>query len=164
MHICCFQGDKYMEKEPTALDLFKECHYNSKKKGYTDVVQAAIVEMEQSASQPTEDGQQSNSATKAVAEVLTKHTKKPMFLKHVRVQHMHERSSRSGREAEQEVQKRGTAELRARVETLTNQLKELEEARIRQEEARTKKEEENRKKQEELEAKLNFLLSQITPR
>ena len=120
--------------------------------------------MEKSASQPTEDGQQSNSATKVVAEVLTKHTKKPMFLKHVRVQHMHERSSRSGCEVEQEVQKRGTAELRARVETLTNQLKESEEARIRQEEARTKKEEENRKKQEELEAKLNFLLSQITPR
>ncbi|XBH85102.1 hypothetical protein VPH35_073106 [Triticum aestivum] len=157
-------GDKYKEKEPTALDLFKECHYSSKKKGYTDDVQAAIVEMEKSASQPTEDGQQSNSATKVVAEVLTKHTKKPMFLKHVGVQHVHERSSRSDREAEQEAQKRGTVELRAHVETLTNQLKESEEARIRQEEAWTKQEEENGKNQAELEDKLDFLLNHITPR
>ena len=43
LHIGCFQGDKYKDKEPTALDLFKECHYNKKKKSYTDVVQAAIV-------------------------------------------------------------------------------------------------------------------------
>ncbi|VAH03199.1 unnamed protein product [Triticum turgidum subsp. durum] len=119
--------------------------------------------MEKSASQPTEDGQQSNSAPKDVAEVLTKHTKKPMFLKHVRVQHVHERSSHSDCEAEQEAQKRGTTELQARVETLTNQLKESEEARIRQEEARTKQEEENRKKQVHLEAKLDFLLNHISP-
>ncbi|XBH98243.1 hypothetical protein VPH35_127785 [Triticum aestivum] len=164
MLICCFQGDKYKEKEPTALDLFKECHYNSKKKGYTDAVQAAIDEMEEKATQPIEDGEQSNSATKAVAEVLTKHTKKPMFLKHVGVQHVHERSSRSDREAEQEAQKRGNAELRALVETLNNKLQESEEARIRQEEERTKQEEENRKKQAELEAKLDILLNQIHPR
>ncbi|XBH55726.1 hypothetical protein VPH35_077750 [Triticum aestivum] len=160
---CDNLGDKYKDKEPTALDLFKECHYSSKKKGYTDDVQAAIVEMEKSASQPTEDGQQSNSAAKVVAEVLTKHTRKPMFLKHVGVQHVHERSSRSDREAEQEAQKRGTAKLQARVETLTNQLKESEEARIRQEEARIKQEEETKKKQAEMEAKLDFLLNQITP-
>mgnify|MGYP000845506727 FL=1 len=120
--------------------------------------------MEEKATQPTKDGQQSNSATKAVAEVLTKHTKKPMFLKHVGVQHVHERSSRSDREAEQEAQKRGNAELRALVETLNNKLQESEEARIRQEEERTKQEEENRKKQAELEAKLDFLLNQIHPR
>ncbi|KAF7033688.1 hypothetical protein CFC21_044775 [Triticum aestivum] len=157
-------GDKYKEKEPTTLDLFKECHYSNKKKGYTDAVQAAIDEMEEKATQPTEDGEQSNSATKAVAEVLTKHTKKPMFLKHVGVQHVHERSSRSDREAEQEAQKRGNAELQALVETLNNKLQESEEARIRQEEERTKQEEENRKKQAELEAKLDILLNQIHPR
>ncbi|XBI63477.1 hypothetical protein VPH35_043880 [Triticum aestivum] len=121
--------------------------------------------MEEKATQPTEDGQQSNSPTKAMAEVLTKHTKKPMFLKHVGVQHVHERSSRSDREAEQEAQKRGNAELRALVETLNNKLQESEEARIRQEEEeRTKQEEENRKKQAELEAKLDFLQNQIHPR
>uniref|UniRef100_M8C401 Uncharacterized protein n=1 Tax=Aegilops tauschii TaxID=37682 RepID=M8C401_AEGTA len=27
---------KYKDEEPTALELFKECHYNNKKKGYTD--------------------------------------------------------------------------------------------------------------------------------
>ncbi|XBI21557.1 hypothetical protein VPH35_062662 [Triticum aestivum] len=153
-------GDKYKEKVPTALDLFKECHYSSKKKGYTDAVQAAIWESLPLSSlfkkKPTKDGQQSNSATKVVAEVLTKHTKKPMFLKHVGVQHVHERSSRSDREAEQEAQKRGNAELRALVETLNNKLQESEEASIRQEEERTKQEEENRKKQAELEAKLDF--------
>ena len=120
--------------------------------------------MEKSASQPTEDSQQSNSSTKVVAEVLAEHTKKPMFLKHVGVQHVHERSSRSDREAEQEAQKRGNAELRALVETLNNKLQESEEARIRQEEERTKQEEENRKKQAELEAKLDFLQNQIHPR
>ena len=120
--------------------------------------------MENKASQPTEDGQQSNSSTKAVAEVLAEHTKKPMFLKHVGVQHVHERSSHSDREAEQEAQKRGNAELRALVETLNNKLQESEEARIRQEEERTKQEEENRKKQAELEAKLDFSLNLIHPR
>ncbi|KAF7104775.1 hypothetical protein CFC21_105641 [Triticum aestivum] len=120
--------------------------------------------MEKKASQPTEDGQQSNSATKAVAEVLTKHTKKPMFLKHVGVQHVHVRSSRSDREAEQEGQKRGNAKLRVLVQTPNNKLHELEEARIRQEEERTKQEEENGKKQAELEAKLDFLLNQIHAR
>ncbi|XP_037409167.1 uncharacterized protein LOC119271437 [Triticum dicoccoides] len=109
-----------------------------KERLHTDAVQAAIDEMEEKATQPTKDGQQSNSATKAVAEVLTKHTKKPMFLKHVGVQHVHERSSRSDRKAEQEAQKRGNAELRALVETLNNKLQESEEARIRQEEERTK--------------------------
>ncbi|XP_045086995.1 uncharacterized protein [Aegilops tauschii subsp. strangulata] len=97
---CDILGEKYKDKELTALDLFKECHYSSKKKGYTDAVQAAITEMENKASQPTEDGQQSNSSTKAVAEVLAEHTKKPMFLKHVGIQHVHERSSRSEGEAE----------------------------------------------------------------
>ena len=39
----CFQGDKYSGHEPDALDLFKDCHYNKKTKGYTPAVQAAIV-------------------------------------------------------------------------------------------------------------------------
>ena len=76
-----------------------------------------------------------------------------MFLKRVGVQHVHERSSRSDHEAEQEAQKRGTAKLQARVETLTNQLKESEEARIRQEE-------EYMKKQALMDSKLDLLLSQ----
>lgn len=37
-----FQGDKYKDREPTALDLFKECHF-SKKNGFKPAVQEAIV-------------------------------------------------------------------------------------------------------------------------
>ncbi|XBI42185.1 hypothetical protein VPH35_126545 [Triticum aestivum] len=152
-------GDKYKDKEPTALDLFKECHYSKKKKSYTDVVQDAITEMENKASQPTEDGQESNSTTKAVAEVLANHTKKPRFLQHVGIQHVHARSSNSNCQAE--LAKRGNVELRALVDTLTKQLKESEEARIGQDEEHRKRDEENRKKQAEMDAKLDFLLSQL---
>ena len=38
-----FQGDKYKDHDPDALDLFKECHYSKKKEGYTPTVQLAIV-------------------------------------------------------------------------------------------------------------------------
>lgn len=43
LHIFCFQGDKYKDTEPSALDLFKACHYSKKKKCYTNVVVDAIV-------------------------------------------------------------------------------------------------------------------------
>lgn len=36
------QGDKYKEKEPDAVDMFKECHF-SRKKGYTPDVQLLVV-------------------------------------------------------------------------------------------------------------------------
>jgi hypothetical protein len=36
------RGDKYKEKEPDAVDMYKECH-NSKKKGYTPDVQLLVV-------------------------------------------------------------------------------------------------------------------------
>ena len=115
--------------------------------------------MENKASQPTEDGQESNSATEAVAEVLAKHTKKPRFLQHVGIQHVHARSS-----AEVATEKRDNVELRARVDTLTKLLKESEEARIRQDEEHRKRDEENRKKQAEMDTKLDFLLSQLQAR
>ena len=118
--------------------------------------------MENKASQPTEDGQESNSATEAVAEVLAKHTKKPRFLQHVGIQHVHARSSDSNCEAE--LAKRGNVELRALVDTLTKQLKESEEARTRQDEEHRKRDEENRKKQAEMDAKLDLLLSQMPSR
>ena len=105
--------------------------------------------MEKKVPNPTEDGQESSSATEAateaVAEVLAKHTKKPRFLQHVGIQHVHARSSDSNCEAE--LAKRGNVELRALVDTLTKQLKESEEARIRQDEEHRKRDEENRKKQ-----------------
>ena len=47
---------------------------------------------------------------------------------------------------------------------MTKQLKESEEARIRQDEEHRKRDEENRKKQAEMDAKLDFLLSQLQAR
>lgn len=43
MFLHLFQGDKYKDQELDAMDLFKECHYSNKKKGYTVAVQDAIV-------------------------------------------------------------------------------------------------------------------------
>lgn len=40
---CCSQERKDNDKEPDALDLFNECHYNKKNKGFTSSVQSAIV-------------------------------------------------------------------------------------------------------------------------
>uniref|UniRef100_A0A8I6YEL1 Uncharacterized protein n=1 Tax=Hordeum vulgare subsp. vulgare TaxID=112509 RepID=A0A8I6YEL1_HORVV len=92
-------------------------------------------EMENKASQPTEDGQESSNttemATKAVAQVLAKHTKKPRFLQNVGIQHVHATSNAMNREAELAAEKRNV-ELQARVDTLTNKLKESEEEWSRQ--------------------------------
>ncbi|KAI4986192.1 hypothetical protein ZWY2020_018822, partial [Hordeum vulgare] len=106
--------------------------------------------MENKASQLIEDGQESNSAIKAVAEVLAKHTKKPRFLQHVGIQHVHARSSDSNCQAESVC-----------VDTLTKQLKESEETRLKQDEEYKKRDEQNRKKQDAIDAKLDFLLSQL---
>ena len=119
--------------------------------------------MENKVSQPTEDGHESNSATEVVAEVLAKHTKKPRFLQHVGIQHVHVRSSATNCEVELAAQKRNV-ELRAHVDTLTKKLKESEEERARQDEEYRKRDEENRKKQAEMDAKLDLLLSQIPSR
>jgi hypothetical protein len=37
------QAEKYKDEAPNALDLFKDCHYSQKKKGFTPAVQSAIV-------------------------------------------------------------------------------------------------------------------------
>ncbi|VAH30307.1 unnamed protein product [Triticum turgidum subsp. durum] len=112
--------------------------------------------MENKASQPTEDGQESNSATEAIAEVLAKNTKKPRFLQHVRIQHVHARSS-----VEVATEKRDNVKLRAHVDTLTKLLKESEEARIREDDEHKKRDEENMKKQVVVDAKLDFLLMHV---
>ncbi|XBI96485.1 hypothetical protein VPH35_032760 [Triticum aestivum] len=123
--------------------------------------------MENKVPNPTEDGHESSStteaATEAVAEVLAKHTKKPMFLQHVGIQHVHARSSAINCEVELAAQKMNV-ELRARVDTLTKKLKESEEERARQDEEYKKRDEENRKKQAEMDAKLDLLLSQMPSR
>ncbi|KAE8817822.1 hypothetical protein D1007_04440 [Hordeum vulgare] len=123
----------------------------------------STTEMENKTSQPTEDDPQSKSATEVVAEVLAKHTKKPRFLQHVGIHHVHARSSASNCEAELAAENR-KLELQERVDTLTKLLKESEEARIRQAEDNMKRDEENRKKQAEMDKKLDFLLSHMQPR
>lgn len=150
---CDNLGEKYKDEEPTALDLFKECHYSNKKKGYTDTVQSAINQMEEKVSQPTKDGQQPISATKIVSDMLTQHTKKPKILQHVGIQHVREGTSGTNLEAQLAAEKKGNAELREVVNTLTKKVEESEAARVRQEE-------EYRKKQAEMDAKLDLLLSQ----
>uniref|UniRef100_A0A8I7B9C5 Uncharacterized protein n=1 Tax=Hordeum vulgare subsp. vulgare TaxID=112509 RepID=A0A8I7B9C5_HORVV len=120
--------------------------------------------MENKASQLIEDGQESNSAIKVVAEVLAKNTKKPRFLQHVGIQHVHARSSDSNCQAESAVEKRGNVELQVCVDTLTKQLKESEETRLKQDEEYRKRDEWNRKKQDAIDAKLDFLLSQLQAR
>ncbi|KAI5022529.1 hypothetical protein ZWY2020_059259 [Hordeum vulgare] len=119
--------------------------------------------MENKTSQSTKDDPQSKSATEVVAEVLAKHNKRPMFLQHMGIHHVHARSSASNCEAELAAENRNV-ELQERVDTLTKLLKESEEARIRQAEDNMKRDEENRKKQAEMDKKLDFLLSHMQPR
>ncbi|KAG8065111.1 hypothetical protein GUJ93_ZPchr0004g38826 [Zizania palustris] len=75
-------GDKYNDQEPDVLNLFKECHYSKKKKGYTIDVQYAIAQMEQRLSATTE-GEEPNSVTQVVADVHSTNTKKNQFLHNV---------------------------------------------------------------------------------
>ncbi|XP_044417376.1 uncharacterized protein [Triticum aestivum] len=124
---CVNLGEKYKDEEPNALDLFKECHYSNKKKGYTDTVQSAVVSQENKR-QCTTDGQQPISVTNVVPDVLTQHTKKPKFLQHVGIQHVRERTSGTNLEAQLAAEKKGSAELREIVNTLTKKVEELEEA------------------------------------
>ncbi|XP_039800628.1 uncharacterized protein LOC120665215 isoform X1 [Panicum virgatum] len=85
-------GDKYIDQELDALDLFKECHYSKKKKGYTSTVQLAITQMENKLSTPVE-GEQPMSTTQAVANVLAENAKKNKFLQNVGIQNAQPRSS-----------------------------------------------------------------------
>ncbi|KAM0852679.1 hypothetical protein ACQ4PT_051596 [Festuca glaucescens] len=48
-------GDKYKGKEPSPLDIFKECHF-SQKNGFSTAVKDAIAEMENQLTIPTTDG------------------------------------------------------------------------------------------------------------
>ncbi|WVZ88938.1 hypothetical protein U9M48_035405 [Paspalum notatum var. saurae] len=51
--------EKYKDAEPSAIDLFKGMHC-SKKKGFSENVQKAIVDMEEMVAAPVENGQQPN--------------------------------------------------------------------------------------------------------
>ncbi|CAL5058495.1 unnamed protein product [Urochloa decumbens] len=86
-------GDKYKDEEPTALDLFKECHL-SRTNGFKPAVQAAIAEMENNLSAPTgsegieggEGSEQPKTVNEVVHDVLSNKTKKNKFLQNVGIQ------------------------------------------------------------------------------
>ncbi|KAF0922432.1 hypothetical protein E2562_035037, partial [Oryza meyeriana var. granulata] len=145
----------YSDEEPGALDLFKECHYSKKKKGFTPTVQLAITEMESKIYTSTE-GEESISTTQAVADVLAQKTKKNQFLLNVGLQNLCSRNTVENTEAQLEAEKMAKNELLKQVEVLSKQVEETEHARIWDQE-------ETRKKQTDLEAKLQLVLSQIQP-
>ncbi|CAN6237824.1 unnamed protein product [Urochloa humidicola] len=76
-------GDKYSDHEPDAFDLFKDCHYSKKKKGFTPAVQDTIAQMENRLSTTTEGEAAPKSADQVVADVLSEKTRKNQFLHNV---------------------------------------------------------------------------------
>ncbi|TVU34030.1 hypothetical protein EJB05_15851, partial [Eragrostis curvula] len=160
-------GDKYNDEDPNAFDLFKECHYSQKKKGFTPTVQAAIEEMEKKIAEAA-DGEEPVSVSKVVADVLAQHTKRNKFLQNVGIQDVQPRTSVRNLQEELAEEKRANAELRLVVTTqrenidvLREQVHEAEEARVKDKEEMLKMQAEMQKKQAETDAKLELLLSQL---
>ncbi|WVZ64618.1 LOW QUALITY PROTEIN: hypothetical protein U9M48_014113 [Paspalum notatum var. saurae] len=150
-------GDKYIDQEPDALDLFKECHYSKKKQGYTSTVQLAITQMENKRSTPRE-GEQPVSMTQVVSDVLAENTKKNRFLR-MWESKMH--SLDLNVEAQLEAERTANAELRSLVNIQREQMdvlsKQLKEAEL----IRTREQEEMKKKQDAMDAKLELMLSRF---
>ncbi|TVU40488.1 hypothetical protein EJB05_13955, partial [Eragrostis curvula] len=103
-------GDKYEDEDPNEFDLFKECHYSKKNKGYTPIVQAVIDEMEKKISEAN-DGEP---------------------------EHMSPKSNVRNLQAELTEEKRANAELRLVVDTQREQIHVLSEQLQKVEEARAK--------------------------
>ncbi|TVU30856.1 hypothetical protein EJB05_22502 [Eragrostis curvula] len=156
-------GDKYNDEDPNAFDLFKECHYSNKKKGYSPAVQLAIHEMENKISEAVDVDQEPRSVSEVVAAVLAEHTKKSKFLQNVGIESVQPRSSVVNLEQDLAAEKRANAELRLVVDTQREQIDVLSEQLREAEEARVRDKEEMQKRQAETDAKLDFLLSQVQP-
>ncbi|CAN6170268.1 unnamed protein product, partial [Urochloa humidicola] len=112
-------GDKYLDEEPDALDLFKETHYSKRKKGYTPAVESVITEMENQLATPREGEEQPNSVTEIVGAVLEKNTKKNHFLQNVGINVARARSNVQNVQVELQAEKRANAELRDQVDVLS---------------------------------------------
>uniref|UniRef100_K3Y3G9 Uncharacterized protein n=1 Tax=Setaria italica TaxID=4555 RepID=K3Y3G9_SETIT len=106
------------------------------------------------------EGEPPKSATKVVADVLDKNTKKNQFLQNVSIQTAQRMFDLQNVEAKLEVEKRANAELRSIVNKQREQMADLSKQVQETEQARIKNQEENKKKQAELEAKLELLLGQ----
>lgn len=138
--ILCFhillQGDKYQNEEPNALDLFIECHYSNKKKGYTAPVQSAITELEYKISESTE-AEDEESVNRAVAEFLADKSKNSQFLKNVGLGKGQATPSARNLEAQLAAEKSANAKLqllvskqREEIDQLSMKFQESEQARI----------------------------------
>ncbi|CAO2206353.1 unnamed protein product [Urochloa humidicola] len=166
-------GDKYNDEEPTALDLFKECHF-SKKKGFKPVVQSAITEMENKLSAQTgieggegieegeiiEGGEQPKSVNEVVYGVLSEKTKKNKFLQNVGIQIMRPTPNEQNTQADLAAE---NAELRAIVNTQRAQMEDLSKEVEETKESRRRDREEMKKMKDEMNAKLELVLSQVRP-
>ena len=117
--------------------------------------------MENKISQPVEDGEEPNSVTKVVANLMDENTKNNKFLQNVGVQKVHPRSNRHNLEAELAAENRANAELRVIVGTQREQLAVLSNKMQEGEQARIRDQEEMKKKQAETNAKLDLVLSQM---
>ncbi|KAL6602752.1 hypothetical protein ACP70R_043113 [Stipagrostis hirtigluma subsp. patula] len=153
-------GDKYNDKDPDALDLFKECHYSNKKKGYTTDVQSAITKMETLIAEQSDD-EQPKSVTDVVASVLAESTKKNRFLQNVGI-HV-EKLPRAAQNLVEELaaEKRANAELRMVVDSQKIQIDELSVKLHEAEQSRIRDKEEMNQKYAETDAKLELLLSKM---
>ncbi|TVU09105.1 hypothetical protein EJB05_42546, partial [Eragrostis curvula] len=161
-------GDKYNDEDPNAFDLFKECHYSQKKKGFTHTVQSAIEEMEKKIAEAAE-GEEPVSVAEVVADVLAQHTKRNKFLENVGIQDVQPRTSVRNLQEELAEEKRANAELRLvvttqreKIDVLTEQVHEAEQARVKDKEEMLKMQAKMQKKQADTDAKLELLLSQLT--
>uniref|UniRef100_A0A0A9GH36 Uncharacterized protein n=1 Tax=Arundo donax TaxID=35708 RepID=A0A0A9GH36_ARUDO len=153
-------GEKYNDEDPNALDLFKECHYSKKKKGYTPYVQSAIGEMEKKIAEAADVQQEHMSMSEVVADVLAEHTKRNKFLQNVGILDVQPRTSVRNLQEQLAEEKRANAELRLVVNTQREQIDVLLEQVHEAEQARVKDKEEMQKKQAEIDGKLDLLLSQ----
>ncbi|CAO1948917.1 unnamed protein product [Urochloa humidicola] len=177
-------GDKYKDEEPTALDLFKECHFNQKN-GFKPAVQSVITEMEsqlsaQTGSEGTEGGEgteegegsegseQPKIVNEVVHGVLSEKTKKNRFLQNVGIQIVQPTSMEQNPQADLAAE---NAKLRAIINTqqaqlveLSKEVQETKESRIRdREEMKKMHAEMNAKLQAEMNAKLEVVLRQVRP-
>ncbi|CAO2038839.1 unnamed protein product [Urochloa humidicola] len=180
-------GDKYKDQDPTALDLFKECHF-SKKNGFKPAVQSVITEMENQLStqigsegieggegtevgegtggegtergEGSEGSQQPELVNEVVHAVLSEKTKKNKFLQNVKIQIVQPTSREQNPQADLAAE---NVELRAIINTQQAKMEELSKEVLETKESRCRDREEMKKMQAEMNAKLELVLRQVRP-
>ncbi|TVT98399.1 hypothetical protein EJB05_56300, partial [Eragrostis curvula] len=152
--------EKSEDEDPNAFDLFKECHYSKKKKGYTPAVQSAIDEMEQKIAE-TAEVEDHVAVAEVVADVLATHSNKNKFLQNVGIKDVQPRTTVRNLQQELTEEKRANADLRLVVTSQRDNIELLQEQLHQAEQARLKDKEEMQKKQADTDAKLQLLLSNL---